>query len=193
MAKEIICVDLETSGLKSGLHCILSIGAVVQRNVKKDPIREFSALITPTENQWKLASAEALAINGLTWERLVEEGRPFADVRDDFIRFLVENLVSSKKTTYIGQNPKFDLRFLVDYMGNELEFVDFPFNDVVNIQDLYSILANRKEVPVLKSRSAERIAKAIDVEPEPEIHDALEGARLVHRLYNKLVELGARS
>jgi DNA polymerase III epsilon subunit-like protein len=193
MSKNLLFVDIETSGLEpSQGACILAIGAISEKNVKKNPISEFSVLVKPTEMQWKVASPEALKVNGLTWERLSEEGVPFADARDMFIEWLVSNNVRST-FTYVGQNPGFDLKFLGSFMGDELEFVDFPTKDIVDIRDLYSILVNRKKVPYLKYRSGKNISLAIGVEPEPEVHDALEGARVVRRNYMKLLELGARS
>jgi DNA polymerase III epsilon subunit-like protein len=194
MAKNLIYLDIETSGLEpSQGHCILGIGAVVEKNVKRDPISEFSALVIPTEMQWQLATPEALKVNGLTLEHLVEHGKPFNEVRDDFMRWLMEHGVQSGKYTYVGQNPSFDLKFLGSFMGPELEFINFPTDDVIDIRDLYSILVNRKKVRFLKYRSGKNISEAIGVEPEPDVHLAIEGARVVRRNYQKLVELGARS
>lgn len=193
MAKNLVFVDLETSGLEPNEGaCILAIGAVVEKSVKKNPVSEFSVLVKPTEAQWMLASPKALQVNGLTWERLQAEGVPFADARDMFLEWLVSLTVRSS-FTYVGQNPSFDFKFLGAFMGAELEFIDFPTKDIVDIRDLYSILMNRRKVPFLKYRSGENISKAIGVEPEPAVHDALEGARVVRRNYHRLVELGARS
>jgi DNA polymerase III epsilon subunit-like protein len=191
--KNLLFLDLETTGLEpSQGACILAIGAVVEKNVKKNPVSEFSILIKPTEQQWKLASPKALEVNGLTWDRLQKEGVPFDDARDAFLEWLV-SLTVRDSFTYVGQNPAFDFKFLHSFMKDELEFIDFPMSDVIDIRDLYSILVNRKVVPFLKYRSGENISKAIGVPPEPAVHDALEGARVVRNNYHKLVELGARS
>ena len=62
----------------------------------------------------------------------------------------------------------------------------------MDARDLYSILSNRSVVKFLRYRSLENICLALEVEPEPEVHDALEGARALRRAFNKMLELGVR-
>lgn len=190
MAKNLLYLDLETSGLEpSEGATILGIGAIFHKlDVKKPVVEEFSALITPTEMQWQLASPKALEVNGLTLERLVREGQPFGAVRDRFLRWLAGNLKKSKFTC-VGQNPAFDLKFISALMGGELGFIGLAFDDVVDLRDLYSILVNRRQVPFLKYRSLKNICLAVGVEPEPEVHDALEGARALARAHQKVADM----
>lgn len=194
MAKNLIFLDIETSGLypEQG-HCILGIGAIVVKNVKKNPESEFSIAITPTRDQWALAAPEALKVNGFTYDYLVENGKPFAEAKTDFIRWLVEHGVTEGKYTYVGQNPSFDLKFLGAYMGKELDFIGFPLDDIVDNRDLYSILVNRRTMPYLKYRSGKNISLALGVPPEPDVHDALEGARVVRRNYEAMMALGLKA
>lgn len=193
--KRLIFVDLETSGLEpSQGHVILSMGAIVEKPGKKfeGMLDEFNVNIIPTANQWKLASSQALDVNGLTLEYLQKTGISLEDARKKFCEWLVANKVESGKVMYVGQNPNFDLRFLGYYMGDELEFINFPHaqDEVIDIRDLYSILTNRKAVPWLKNRNGHAISNALGVEEEPKPHIAIEGARVVKRNFDKMVELG---
>ena len=62
-----IFVDLETSGL-SPEHgaAILSIGMIADDGALTSPISELEIHVIPTEEQWALASPQALEVNGLT-------------------------------------------------------------------------------------------------------------------------------
>jgi DNA polymerase III epsilon subunit-like protein len=192
-AKKILYLDIETTGLNpENGHVILSIGAVADRKVKKNPVVEFYGLICPTPQQFSRASQEALQVNGATWDVLREQGRPFADVRDDFLRFLVDNGLLAGKTMLVGQNPEFDLEFLDCYMGGELRFVGFPFEDVYDNRDFYSILVNRRQMPLIRRRSGDAISEALGLEPEPKPHNALTGARTARRNYEAMLALGVR-
>ncbi len=196
MATKKLCyLDIETSGLRpQDGAVILAIGCVVEKPSKKGTtFGEFYGVVTPTELEWANASPKALEVNGLTLEVLREEGRPFCDVRDGFLRFLAENGVEKGKAQVIGQNPNFDLSFLHHFMGEYLNFIGFPWDDVIDTRDLYSILANREVVPVLKYRSSENLSQALGIAPEPWPHNALEGARVVHCNYAKMIEMGARN
>lgn len=192
--KNVFYLDLETTGLEPDEGAIiLSIGVVFEKLTTKEPqIHEFYGVVAPTENQWKLASQKALDVNGFTWEFLQENGKPFRLVRDDFLRWMSSTLTKTK-FAYVGQNPAFDLKFLHTFMGRELDFIGVSFDEVINTQDLYSILVNRRMVPYIGRPALKKICLAVDVEPEPEVHNALEGARAVRRAYKKMLEMGARS
>lgn len=192
-SKKILYLDIETTGLNPlNGAVILSIGAVVDRKTKRNPIAEFYGLIKPTFSEWEIASPKALEVNGLTYEYLQEHGKPFSDVRDMFISFLVEMGITGNKAIVVGQNPNFDMSFLRQYMLAELAFIGFPFHEVYDNRDFYSILENRRVVPLLKGRSGANIAAALGVEPEPEPHNALEGARVAKRNFEAMLALGVR-
>jgi DNA polymerase III epsilon subunit-like protein len=196
MAKSKIFLDIETTGLEySQGAVILSIGAVAELRGKKNLGNsvEFYGLICPTREEFAAASPEALQVNGLTWETLEANGKPFREVVEDFLRWLMEHKIDAKNYQYVGQNPNFDLGFLRFFLGDELDFVNFPFEDPLDIRDLYSILVSRRVMKYLKRRTGENISIELGVEPEPKIHNALEGARVVKRNYDRLVELGATS
>lgn len=192
MAKRYVYVDIETSGLEPMQGAvILGIGAIaeVAGKTRDRAVEEFSVFVKPTKDQWAVANPGALAVNGLTWEFLQENGLPFDEARDEFLRFLVANNVSDRLFIHVGQNPAFDLKFMGHFMGTELEFIGYPGNDPYDVRDFYSILVNHKVVPFARKRSGKNISLALGVEPEPDVHDALEGARVVRRNFQKCLEL----
>lgn len=186
--KKRLFLDIETTGLEPAEGAVIcSIGAVVSNGT--EPEDYLSLFIKPTQEQWSKASPKALEINGLTYDFLHDAGKSFNDARDDFLNFLVE-LGLTSDVAYIGQNPAFDVKFLSHYFGPELDFVGRPWaEEAVNVMELYSAASRRKLVPFLKSRSGKNISLALGVEPEPDVHDALEGAKVVQRNYNALVKL----
>lgn len=188
MPKYDLFLDIETSHLKPEHGVILSIGAVVEKHTKTDPVREFYAEYAPTIDEWHAASPHALAVNGLTWERLQTNGLPWGAFRDNFLLWLHSNRLDEGRTRVIGQNPTFDISFLHYYMGDELAFIGFYGRDLVDVRALYSILATRKAAPFLSYRSGQAISAALGIEPEPDPHNALEGARAAQRNYHTIMQ-----
>lgn len=191
MSKKYVFVDLETSGLfpENG-HVILSIGAIAQTKVRESP---FYQVICPTQAEFDLAAPKALEVNGFTWDQLIEEGLPFQQALNAFLEWGSKNYVKKGRAQIIGHNIQFDLKFLKYYMGTALDFLGFPWDDVIDIKDMWSSMVNRGKLDRIKDkkgRSAANIAKALGVEGEPDIHNALEGAKLAQRNFHALVEAG---
>lgn len=192
--KHTIYVDIETSGLDPAQGAVmLSVAIILEKDTKTNPLSEFVVNIIPTDEQWAAASPEALKVNGLTLEYLKETGVSLQEAQERIASFLAANSFSANTFTYVGQNPSFDLKFLQYFMADTLSFFGFPPSDVVDIRDLYSILVNRRVMPFIKYRSGKNISLALGVEPEPDVHDALEGARVVRRNHLKTIELGVQS
>lgn len=182
-------IDLETSGLKIPPAVILAIGAITSDG------DEFLQLVTPTQKEWDKAAPEALKVNGLTIERLKEDGLPLADARDLFLSWLVEHDVVKGKCGLVMQNPTFDIGFLSAAMGSELDFIGFPFFDTTDVRSMFSKVVNRNLVKPATwpngspKRDGHSISRALGVEEEPEVHDALEGAKVVKRNYDACLDL----
>ena len=193
MIRDKICfMDLETSGLKIPPAVILSIGACTNNG------GEFSMLIRPTDEQWKAADPKALEVNGLTWDRLDKEGIPLADVSDFFVAWVYDTGIEKGEYSLVLQNPSFDMGFIhnTGNMRDALEFVGFPFHDTYNVMDMYRKCFNKGLVPDGKAwpngkpkLNGKSISEGLGVTPEDDVHDALEGARVVMRNYNACVAL----
>lgn len=181
--KKLCFIDLETTGLEPGRYVILSIGAVTSDD------KEYYAVIKPTLEQWACASPEALVINGFDWVTLDVEGRKFTEVRDEFCKWLVENGIEQGKSLFVGQNPDFDFKFLKFFMGGYLEYINIPLPPV-DVRDIYTTAINKgKLFPTAQFRHGKTISLELGVEPEPEPHNALEGAKVIRRNFEALVKL----
>ena len=177
-------IDLETSGLDPGPHVILQIGALTDDEADGT----FSKTILPTNEQYMKRSPDAIKLNGLTWEVLQEKGEPFDQVKEEFIRWLDQANVC--KGVIVGQNPDFDIRFLKYFMKGQLEYVGAPLHRPVDVRNMYSEAIRRRLItPKEEGRTGHIISRTIGVEEEPEVHDALEGALVVKRNYDKLKEI----
>lgn len=185
-------VDLETTGLNPGEHVILAIGAVVF-DEDGNVIDLFSRLITPTKEQWEKASPKALEVNGLTLERLTEEGVHPHAAFSHYVDFLLKNGAIPPydwALKFVGQNPAFDIRFLEKFAGRHLDFYGIPYTNAIDVRSLYDKAVSLRLAPFLQYKGGANISKALGVPPEPDVHDALEGALVVMRNFLALRKLG---
>lgn len=188
---KVLYIDLETSGLEpSEGAVILSIGALFEKiqNGKVVDSTEWERVVKVTQEQWDKASPKALEVNGMTWD-IVSAGKPIEDVRDEFIIWLVDNDLNPPDI-YVGQNPMFDIKFMNYFIGSELEFVGTPWSGaVVDIRAFYRTLSKQKKVKYLQYASGKNISVALGVEPEDDVHEALEGAKVVARNFHALTAI----
>jgi hypothetical protein len=190
-------LDIETSGLSEAEGAvILSAAFIFQQQVddvrmEKAPTKELELVIKPTQEEWAVASPKALEVNGMTWDYLEKEGISLLDAQIKLVTWLLElntpelNKLASTKVFCVGQNPKFDLRFLNHFMGDSLQFVGFPFDDFVDVIDIMKHAM--KYDPTLKTKggryNGHSISQALNVEEEDKVHTAIGGARVVFRNY----------
>lgn len=177
-----VFIDLETNGLEpSKGYIILQMGAVTEDG------ETFYATVLPTNEQYMKSSPDAIKVNGLTWEVLQEKGKPWDEVKDDFVRWL--NKIQIHECVFVGQNPSFDMKF-IRYQIPEVEFLGAPVANPIDIRNLYSTAVRKGLVtPVESGRTGHIISRSLGVEEESEVHDALGGAEVVKRNYDKLQEL----
>ncbi len=183
--------DIETSGFSPVDGAVpLSVGLVADDGSGiGSQFQELVVHITPTPEQWAKASRQALEVNGLTLGFLQANGLPMDDAVATICEWLLTHGLSGPDIKYVGQNPSFDISFLDHYMGRELEWIGFPLgrlpvNNVLLAKELVRRDKNFR-VPNFKSAS---LSLALGVEPEPAIHNALDGARVVRRNYYALIE-----
>jgi len=181
-SKKRFFIDLETSGLEPTEGAvILQIGCLTD-----DPEDgEFSMTILPTNEQYVKASPKAIEVNGLTWEVLQEKGKSFEEVKEEFLRYLARCGIDG--CVLVGQNPTFDMKFLRFFMQGEMDYLGVPYDRPVDVRNMYSEAIRRNLVkPTEQGRAGHVISRMIGVEEEPKVHDALEGAKVVKRNYDKL-------
>jgi DNA polymerase III epsilon subunit-like protein len=190
-------VDLETTGFQHEIPevCTVSIGAVLM-GLDGEVEDEFYAVICPSEELIAQARPGAMKVNGFTPDTLRELGSPAEDVWKSFAKWLKDTGITSGTSRYIGQNPGFDLAFIEHERGPIVRKYGWTKQRALDIIDLYSVSESRFIVPVLgkgrRGKSGNSIANALQVDGEPEVHNALEGAKLNYRNFTRLAQINRK-
>lgn len=155
-----IVIDIETTGLEPSKHCMVSLGAV-----HFETGREFYAECRIYADS--SVSDFALQINGFTRGEITDPAKPYAhEILNQFISW------ASVRGDYLlgGQNlASFDVQFL-QWLCREKLMLKWPFGH--RYVDLHSVAYSKFG----KSMKADDIYVALGMEPEPAIHNALNGA-----------------
>lgn len=180
--------DIETSGLEPISAVPLEIGMMLDKSFNDPEPVIFTIVVKPTEAQWQLASPRALEVNGFTWERCQEEGLPIQEAADKLCAWLVEHGVDAHHPIYIGQNPRFDLKFIGHYFGPKLRFLGIDFGQPVDVIDMAKQLARVDQTVQFTNFKGASISEALGLPPEPDLHTAEGGIRAVKQNYYALAE-----
>lgn len=183
---KIFYFDLETSGLYSDKHAILSLSGIMEIDGKI--VDKIDLTMRPFQGD--LIVQEALDINGFTMEQI----KTFDDPKIAFkklINFLskyINRYDKKDKLTLAGYNiVKFDIPFL-ERLFKKCD--DVYFGSWVNGEplDVYQFVLIMKKLGVVKSESTklEFIAKELDI---PLIaHDAQNDILATRQIYYKLID-----
>jgi DNA polymerase III epsilon subunit-like protein len=171
----VIVVDLETSGLLPHVCGILSIGAT---NLTND--EEF--YIESRLEDYHEIGETALQVNGFTREECYDDAKPTnIQAVNKFYKWVEVQAASNgtgKKAIIAGHNIIFDINYLKKVRPS------WPF--IFRSLDAHALGLGVLGV----SHSSESLCDALGVEREPEIHNALEGAKMAKRTINALIRKG---
>ncbi len=103
-----VSVDVETAGPNSSRYSLLSIGACLVA----EPQRTFYVELQPTSHHF---TSEALAVSGLSLEKLAEHGLPPAEAMARFETWLEAEIPSDQQPIFVAFNAPFDWMFVNDY------------------------------------------------------------------------------
>jgi oligoribonuclease (3'-5' exoribonuclease) len=184
--KHRLFVDLETTGLKPDEGSVVLSGCFILDRVDADVNSEMlEFVIQPTEEEFANASPKALEVNGFTWELLQETGVPRPQAIQKILSWILQHNITHETTEFIGQNPKFDQKFLWHLMPQELEFACFPrvSTDVI---DLAKELASKDPNVKFPSFHGAGISRGLGIEEEGELHLARGGAESCRRNYYEI-------
>lgn len=160
--KNLIIVDIETSGLDRTQCAVLSIGAIDFNSDK-----EF--YIECKTNRKHLIEEKALELNGFTHEQIFDEAKPTG--REAYKKFEEWAYSIYEQPILGGENiGQFDAMFLCRLRNNDFS-LNWPFKH--RFVDLHSIMYFITK----KSMSLQNMAKYFHLEPENEVHNALNGAK----------------
>jgi DNA polymerase III epsilon subunit-like protein len=108
VSESYISVDIETSGPVPRTHSLLSIGACLV----EDPRLNFYAELQPTTLE---ADPAALAVSGLSLERLAERGLQPEEAIRSFAAWVGEVVPAGGRPVFVAFNAPFDWMFVADY------------------------------------------------------------------------------
>jgi len=196
MSKELyIAIDTETGGLDHSINPLLQVGAYVAMLDKDTMEASFIAQgewnIKPSQYSGKEFDPKALAVNGLNLEILEATGLTLEEVGD-----ALYNLVSSAKDatkpdkTYIlGQNLKFDFRFMQAYLpAKTMAYLErFLQKELMDKSEDYHLVTT-PEPGVERSTSLGAMANELNIVNE-RAHTSLSDAKTT---FEVLVELDRR-
>jgi len=103
-----VSVDIETAGPNPADYSLLAIGACLVA----DPTRTFYVELRPINDQ---ATDEALAVSGLSLQRLAAEGVLPPEAMARFEAWLKEAAPEGHRPIFVGFNAPFDWMFVNDY------------------------------------------------------------------------------
>lgn len=103
-----VSVDAETAGPNPSQYSLLSIGACLVAR----PAASFYVELRPVNDRF---TAEAMAINGLSFDRLAREGLPAQQAMARFDAWLAAEIPGGQQPIFVGFNAPFDWMFVADY------------------------------------------------------------------------------
>jgi ribonuclease T len=169
-----ISVDVETAGPNPSQYSLLSIGACLVA----DPQRAFYVELQPVNENF---TPEALAISGLSLERLAEQGLPPAEAMARFEAWLQAEVPPGHRPVFVAFNAPFDWMFVNDYFHRFLGRNPFG-HDALDIKAFYMGLTG-----TCWSHTTMRYIAPPYLGDRPLTHHALRDARDQAELFRRML------
>ena len=175
MSKEVFySVDIETAGPHPGRYALLSIGACLAG----DLTHRFYCELQPDALEFE---AEALAIHGLSPDRLAAEGLPPAQAMQNFADWIAASLPAGGRPIFLAFNAPFDWMFVNEYFHKYLNSNPFGHNAL----DIKAFYMGFRRLTAFGAVRADMIKR---YPPERALtHNALEDALDQARFFNQLI------
>ena len=169
---KIAYTDFETTGLRPDWHEVIEIGVVIFDDVHFEIVDRFSAKIKPTYPQ--RLDPKAQACNGYTEEKWKDAwGANAAWSRYAEV---------TKGCVFAAHNVTFDWAFLEETIKRQ------PNIQLgLHYQKLDTLSMAYARLPGTKSYSLKSVCQALGIEPEPEVHSALNGAMKGYEVFKELM------
>ncbi|HYO51085.1 MAG TPA: 3'-5' exonuclease [Chloroflexia bacterium] len=174
-----VSVDVETAGPNPGLYSLLSIGACLVA----EPERTFYIELQPVNSN---AEKEALAVHGLSLEKLRVAGVPPADAMAQFEAWLAREIPPPVRPLFVAFNAPFDWMFVNDYFHRFLGRNPFGHN-AIDVKAYYMGLSGSYWADTSLDKLLPRY-----VGPAKLTHNALDDAKDQAAIFRVLLEEAAR-
>jgi DNA polymerase III epsilon subunit-like protein len=169
-----ISVDIEASGPNPSQYSMLSLGACSV----EDPSATFYAELQPTSS---LAVPEAMAVHGLSLDRLQSTGTPPGLAMASFETWVRDQSPSDRRPVFVAYNAVFDWMFVCDYFHRTLGRNPFGHTAL----DIRAVYFGRSAQPWQDIRFADLAEKFLA--SRALTHNALEDAQMQARLFLKIM------
>lgn len=176
-----IIVDVETSGTDPRYHSLVSIGAIDFDN-PNDSFFEECYIFDGAKIE-----DESLVVNGMTEEQLFDKSkRSEADIIKDFLEWIKDK----SDHTVAGQNPSFDVSFLIAGAERAGLNISIP-KRVVDLHSITYFHMSRRGlvVPHAHNRTdldSDKIMEYVGIYAEPKPHIAINGAKWEAEAFSRL-------
>jgi ribonuclease T len=164
-----ISVDVETSGPVPGEFSMLTLGACLA----EDQSKTFSMSLRPINDAFV---PEALAVTGLSLERLAVEGLAPEKEMTQFGHWVASHCHADTQAVFVGMNAPFDWAFVNYYFHRSAGANPFGFT-ALDIKALY-MGATGSTWHDTKSSSIAKVVKPTLKGDHDALHDALYQAEL---------------
>lgn len=174
---KIAFIDIETTGLSPQAHEIIDLAVVVFDSESLEIEDKFQSRVRP---QWlKTATPKALEVNGYN-----EKDWEDAETKD---RALAKFCAITQGCVLMGHNVAFDWGFLEAALSRTGYQNTFWYQKL----DLVSIAhAKFPEIDITtKCFSLKNLCEKFNIEPEPPIHTAMNGAMKGYECYKRLMQM----
>ncbi|WKZ26869.1 MAG: 3'-5' exonuclease [Candidatus Paceibacterota bacterium] len=175
LSHPIAITDIETSGLDARIHEILELAVIVVDPHTLEPLTTYSTKIRPTRIE--RGAKKALEVCGYapaSWRYAVN------------LRTAMENYAEAcKGAIFAGHNVFFTWSFIAEaFQQSGIEDpTDYHRLDLFSVAWAHQNILNRPRATM----RLEDIAKALDIDPEPKPHRAMQGAKLQLAILQKLM------
>jgi DNA polymerase III epsilon subunit-like protein len=177
--KDLLVLDLETTGTDPSLHSTIEIGAVLLDRDTLQEIKRWSAIIKRQESNG--TNPQSMALHGISLQE-IERGKDAKDAVDEFL--------STFGTDYLlaGWNIGFDVQFLralFRHTGHTDAFDKIDYHRV----DVWSIAQFLKSMGILHRdvTSLSCLCEELGLS-RPKVHSGFEDARITAVALRLLVE-----
>ena len=171
---KIAIIDLETTGLDPKKHEIIEVGCVVFNDKNFKIIDSFEVKVRPTHPE--TGDEKAFITNGYTEEK-------WKDAHSLTYAMKLLNILT-KDAIFCSNNIVFDWNFLE--IASELTQIDCAFH--YKRIDIFTMAWVKIPHDKMTSWRLKAMCQYLNIEPEPDIHTALNGAMKAYEVYKKLMK-----